>query len=54
MSDLHLEFFRLPESMPNIPVNDADVIVLAGDIHKGNKGVYWARDKWPTHKQIVS
>jgi predicted phosphodiesterase len=52
MSDLHLEFFKHTESYPTIPVNDADVIILAGDIHKGNKGVYWARDKWPTQTII--
>jgi predicted phosphohydrolase len=42
LSDLHLEFadFRPP------PV-PADVVVLAGDIHVGTKGVAWARDEFP-------
>jgi predicted phosphodiesterase len=37
LSDLHIEFqpFQLIET-------DADVIVLAGDIHVGEKGVKWA------------
>jgi Icc-related predicted phosphoesterase len=42
LSDLHLEFadFRPP------PVQ-ADVVVLAGDIHVGIKGVAWARQEFP-------
>jgi hypothetical protein len=38
LSDLHLEFsnWRPPEV-------DADVVVLAGDIHRGLKGIAWAR-----------
>lgn len=37
LSDLHLEFqeFRIPDT-------DADVIILAGDIHIGAKGLLWA------------
>jgi predicted phosphodiesterase len=37
LSDLHIEFqpFRLLET-------DADVIILAGDIHVGEKGLKWA------------
>jgi len=42
LSDLHLEF-----SAFDPPATDADVIVLAGDIDKGNKGVYWARETFP-------
>lgn len=42
LSDLHLEFSTFEP-----PVTDADVIVLAGDIGKGNKGVYWARETFP-------
>ncbi len=39
LSDLHLEF------QPYIlSKNDADVIILAGDIHTGEKGVTWAID----------
>jgi len=47
LSDLHLEFSTFEP-----PATDADVIVLAGDIGKGNKGVYWARDTFPD-KPIV-
>jgi Icc-related predicted phosphoesterase len=41
-SDLHLEFtdFRPPAA-------SADVVVLAGDIHVGIKGVRWAREEFP-------
>lgn len=42
LSDLHLEF-----SAFDPPATDADVIVLADDIDKGNKGVYWARETFP-------
>jgi predicted phosphodiesterase len=42
LSDLHFEF-----SYFESPDTDADVIVLAGDIDKGNKGVYWARRAFP-------
>lgn len=42
LSDLHLEF---SEFAP--PHTHADVIVLAGDVGKGNKGVCWARETWP-------
>lgn len=38
MSDLHLEFAPFEP-----PQTDADVIVLAGDIHVGAEGVKWAR-----------
>jgi len=42
LSDLHLEFSNFEP-----PVTDADVIVLAGDIGKGAKGVYWSRRVFP-------
>lgn len=42
LSDLHLEFSTFEP-----PATDADVIVLAGDIGKGAKGVYWARGVFP-------
>ena len=38
LSDLHLEF----EDM-KLPKTDADIIVLAGDIHSGIKGIQWAQ-----------
>lgn len=47
LSDLHLEFSNLL-----FPANDADVIVLAGDIWKGDNGIFWARAAWPD-KEIV-
>ena len=37
-SDLHLEFGRFEPTIIN-----ADVVVLAGDIHQGTAGVKWAR-----------
>lgn len=47
LSDLHLEFSEFEP-----PATDADIIILAGDIGKGNKGVYWARETFPD-KPIV-
>ena len=43
LSDLHLEFadWRPPKV-------EADVVVLAGDIHVGAKGVEWARRSFPS------
>jgi predicted phosphodiesterase len=42
LSDLHLEF---ADWTP--PPVDADVIVLAGDIHVGVRGLEWARKQFP-------
>ena len=42
LSDLHLEFQRWAP-----PKVDADVVVLAGDIHVGIQGVDWARRHFP-------
>lgn len=42
LSDLHLEFHDW-----NPPDAAADVIVLAGDIHSGTRGVEWARRQFP-------
>ncbi len=47
LSDLHLEF-----SMIQKPTVEPDVVVLAGDIFKGNRGIYWARQTWPD-KEII-
>lgn len=47
LSDLHLEFADLP-----VPHTDADVVMLAGDIHKGARGIEWARYAFP-EKKIV-
>jgi predicted phosphodiesterase len=42
LGDLHLEF-----AIGKIPATDADVIVLAGDIHLGREGRRWARRQFP-------
>jgi len=42
LSDLHLEFKAL-----KLPSSEADVIVLAGDIDIGSKGLGWARTTFP-------
>jgi Icc-related predicted phosphoesterase len=41
-SDLHLEFC---DWLP--PAAQADVVVLAGDIHNGARGIEWARRRFP-------
>ncbi len=43
LSDLHLEF---KDWKP--PKADADVVVLAGDIHVGVRGIEWARRSFPS------
>ncbi len=47
MSDVHLEYSKFTPL-----ATDADIIILAGDIALGNKGVFWAREKFPD-KRIV-
>jgi predicted phosphodiesterase len=42
LSDLHLEFGDF-----DVPVTDADVIVLAGDIWQSSRGLHWARRRFP-------
>jgi predicted phosphodiesterase len=44
LSDLHLEFRRCGFVAPDV---DADVVVLAGDIHQGPQGIAWARESYP-------
>lgn len=39
LSDLHIEFEN-----PNIQIPDVDVIILAGDIGVGNKGLKWIKE----------
>src|SRR5579883_1255301 len=41
LSDLHLEFGNL-----EIPETDADVIVLAGDVHIGARGLEWIKTRF--------
>lgn len=43
-SDLHLEFQKF---QPHRSSLRADIVILAGDIWLGNKGIYWARKNWP-------
>ena len=47
MSDLHLEF-----GVVEVPRCTADVVVLAGDIHVGDKGLAWAQHTFP-EQQVV-
>lgn len=47
LSDLHIDY-----SVYEPRVVDADVIVLAGDICLGTRGIAWARQAWPD-KEIV-
>lgn len=43
MSDLHLDFE--PMTAPDV---DADVVILAGDLHEGGfEGIHWAATTWP-------
>jgi len=42
LSDLHLEFGHA-----ELPETDADVVVLAGDIHVGREGRKWIRKQFP-------
>lgn len=42
LSDLHIEFEPFEP-----PGSQADVIILAGDIHVGKRGLEWARIKFP-------
>lgn len=41
LSDLHVEF--APFAPDSQAMTAADVVVLAGDIHKGAQGMAWAR-----------
>jgi predicted phosphodiesterase len=43
LSDLHLEFAGWTP-----PAADANVVVLAGDIHVGVRGLEWAREQFPS------
>ncbi|HWN96158.1 MAG TPA: metallophosphoesterase [Methylomirabilota bacterium] len=47
LCDLHLEF-----GVTKIPKTDADVVVLAGDIHLGREGRKWARNQFPDQPLI--
>lgn len=40
LSDLHLEFFDGNRELPDV---EADIVILAGDIHRHSEGLAWAR-----------
>lgn len=44
LSDLHLEFFDGDRELPDV---NADIVVLAGDIHHKSEGLAWARRRFP-------
>ncbi len=47
LSDLHLEF------LPLVPAaSEADVVVLAGDIDLGVRGISWGRRSFPDHEVV--
>jgi predicted phosphodiesterase len=48
LSDLHLEF--APFTPPSV---DADVVVLAGDVHPGLRGLAWAAVQWPDRPVVL-
>lgn len=50
LSDLHNEFS--PHQPAPEAVAAADVVVLAGDIDLGTKGLIWAREAFPNHEII--
>ena len=45
LSDLHLELFKFDPDPAAVAA--ADVIVLAGDIHKGTRAILWTRTAFP-------
>jgi len=47
LSDLHVEFAPFAP-----PATDADLVVLAGDIHQGVAGIAWARAAFP-HQELL-
>ena len=50
LSDLHVEFAAFAPDLA--ATTAADLVVLAGDIHKGSQGIAWARQTFPS-KPIV-
>lgn len=49
VSDLHIEFAKYT---PHSASNEADVIILPGDIWLSDMGINWARGEWPD-KRII-
>lgn len=51
LSDLHVEF--APFRPPQEAIDGADLVVLAGDIHKGVQGLVWARQTFGDRLPVV-
>jgi len=49
LSDLHVECFREGRDLPDVA---ADVVILAGDIHRTTEGLAWAADQFVGQKII--
>ena len=49
LSDIHVEFEAF-----DAPATDADVVILAGDIHVGRNGLDWALQQFPDSSSQVS
>lgn len=47
LSDLHLEHWHRGGPLPDLAIARPDVVVLAGDIHKGVNAVQWAIEAFP-------
>lgn len=47
ISDLHLEF---EDYVPKQP--DCDVVIVAGDVRPGSKGIHWLKDVFPNHPVV--
>ena len=47
LNDLHIEF-----GVFTPPATDADIVVLAGDIGVGVKGLHWAAERFTDHPLI--
>jgi Icc-related predicted phosphoesterase len=53
LSDLHNDLWHLPVDVDGTRIDaEADVVVLAGDIHEGVQAPIWARNAFPD-KQII-
>lgn len=53
ISDIHLDTGPLHLiKAGRHPVDEADVVILAGDIDEGMFGLRWARTSFPKHENI--
>lgn len=50
LSDLHVDLMRRNTFVS--ASTDADVVILAGDIHNGTDGITWARNQFPDQELI--